>query len=654
MEALLIAVGAGVAYLIAYHTYGRWLGRKIFQLDPQAAVPSVELCDDRDFVPTDKSVVFGHHFTSIAGTGPIVGPAIAVMWGWLPALLWVLLGSILVGAVHDFGALVVSLRSRGQTVGDVAGRVLNRRVRLLFLLILFMALTIVLAIFGLVIAAVFKQYPASIFPCLVQIPIAIVIGLWLHRRHVNLLLPSLLALGVMYLTVIFGNAGVLGEINASMASWSTITWVAILLAYSYVASVLPVWTLLQPRDYINSLQLITALGLVVIGLFVAATIGGAPLSSESQRVPLEISAPAVRPDPVGAPALIPFLFITIACGACSGFHCLVSSGTSSKQLCCETDAQMVGYGAMLTEGFLATLVILACVAGLGLGTTDAASGEIVTGAAAYEARYATWHSASGLGAKVGAFVDGAANFLQALSIPASVAIALMGVLVASFAGTTLDTACRLQRYVIQELAATFSIDQAGSSSRVHPRTWLANKHGATIFAVLLGLIIAALPAPGTPVSLSQAIAGEIPPSYLAANPGLPETVTAGGTVGATWWLTTFGGRGGLILWPLFGATNQLLAGLALVVISFFLWRRGVPVWFIVPPMIFMLLVPAWAMLADLPKWLSAESPNWVAIVVGVSTLVLEGWMLVEALILWPRVKGVLEGMSTARQSTAAD
>ena len=164
MQTLLIALGALVGYVIAYHTYGRWLARKVFQLNSEAAVPSVTLNDDRDYVPTDKSVLFGHHFTSIAGTGPIVGPAIAVMWGWLPALLWVLFGSIMIGAVHDFGSLVVSMRSRGQTVGDVAGRVLNRRVRLLFLLILFMALTIVLAIFGLVIAAVFKQYPASIFP----------------------------------------------------------------------------------------------------------------------------------------------------------------------------------------------------------------------------------------------------------------------------------------------------------------------------------------------------------------------------------------------------------------------------------------------------------------------------------------------------------
>lgn len=655
MSTLLIAVGAMVGYLVAYHTYGRWLARKIFQLDAAATVPSVELNDDRDYVPTDKSVLFGHHFTSIAGTGPIVGPAIAVMWGWLPALLWVLLGSILVGAVHDFGALVVSVRSKGQTVGDVAGRVLNRRVRLLFLLILFMALTIVLAIFGLVIAAVFKQYPAAIFPCLVQIPIAVAIGIWLHRKNVHLLLPSLIALATMYLTLVFGNEGPLGALNAMMASWSTITWVVLLLGYSYVASVLPVWTLLQPRDYINSLQLITALGLVVVGLITAGLLGGAPLPGTSERVPLEISAPMIRANPAGAPAVIPFLFITIACGACSGFHCLVSSGTSSKQIKCETDAQFVGYGSMLTEGFLATIVILACVAGLGLGAT-LPSGELVTGEAAYLARYETWASASGLGAKVGAFVDGSANFLSAMAVPPAVGVAIMGVLVASFAGTTLDTACRLQRYVIQELAATFvgqrSVEGGEGGFSANPLVWLTNKHGATLFAVTLALIIAALPAPNTPVTLGQAMAGDLPAEYQQSTPDLPASATAGGVSGGLWWLTTFGGKGGLILWPLFGATNQLLAGLAFLVISFFLWRRNIPVWFIVIPMLFMLVVPAWAMLADLPKWFEAENPNWVVIVVGVSTLLLEAWMLIEAIIMWPKVKGIVEAVAVvpARES----
>ena len=540
MQTLLIALGAGIAFLIAYHTYGRWLGTKVFNLAADTVCPSHRLNDGKDYVPSPKAIVFGHHFTSIAGTGPIVGPAIAVMWGWVPALLWVVFGSIFIGAVHDFGSLVVSLRNNGQTVGDIAGRLLNKRVRLLFLFVLFMALTIVLAIFGLVIAAVFKQYPAAIFPCVIQVPIAAGIGIWLHKKGVNLTIPSILALGVMYLSVIYGNDGLLGDLNGWMKDWSIMTWVTVLLVYSYIASVLPVWMLLQPRDYINSLQLLTALGLIVAGLFFAAFMGGAPPVEGAARQPLEIVAPAFDFEPSEAPLIFPFLFITIACGAISGFHCLVSSGTSSKQLEKEPDARFVGYGSMLTEGFLATIVILACVAGLGLGknlqlysigippngvphemmvggfagpdgeerlvvvqdsgfaiqydpgkhspthtsngnprlpeelsithgvlvqdgptlVTDdiwlaSSSHGALVGSTAWTTQYFSWSSAQGLGAKVGAFVDGSANFLKAMGIPGGIAIALMGVLVASFAGTTLDTACRLQRYVVQELAATF-------------------------------------------------------------------------------------------------------------------------------------------------------------------------------------------------------
>jgi carbon starvation protein len=238
-----------------------------------------------------------------------------------------------------------------------------------------------------------------------------------------------------------------------------------------------------------------------------------------------------------------------------------------------------------------------------------------------------------------------------MSVPSSIAVAIMGVLVASFAGTTLDTACRLQRYVIQELAATFVGPRQSASGRsgfsVNPLVWLTNKHGATIFAVILALIIAALPAPNTPVTLADAATGDIPAGYLETTANLPASATAGGIAGSVWWLTTFGGKGGLILWPLFGATNQLLAGLAFLVISFFLWRRNIPVWFIVIPMLFMLIVPAWAMLSDLPKWFEAENPNWVVIVVGVSTLLLEAWMLIEAVILWPQVKGIMEVPATA-------
>ena len=615
MHTLAIALGALVLYLVAYHTYGRFLARRIFKLDPAARVPSVEMEDGTDYVPTRKGVIFGHHFTSIAGTGPIVGPALAVIWGWVPALLWVLFGSILIGAVHDFGALVVSIRNRGQTVGDIAGRVLSKRTRLLFLSVLFLALTIVLAIFGLVIASVWDLYPQSIFPCLIQIPLAVLIGVYLHRRGVNILIPSIITLGLMYLTIFYGNVGVLGAFNQMLGGEPgvigdgipTIAWVAILLIYSYIASVLPVWTLLQPRDFINSLQLISTLGLIVIGLVVAGLIGGAPAAG-GERQSLEIVAPAFRMAPEGAPWIFPFLFITIACGAISGFHCLVSSGTSSKQLKCESDAQFVGYGSMLTEGFLATLVILACVAGLGLGAKGA-DGTLF-GSAAYDARYGSWAAAGGLGAKVGAFVEGSANFLTALGLSAPFAIALMGVFVASFAATTLDTACRLQRYVVQELASTFvPRETVGSAQlRFNPLKWLTNKHGATIFAIVVA---------GT----------------LAYMPGKPDGVP---------------GTGGLLLWPLFGATNQLLAGLAFLVITFWLWRRALPVWFIVIPTLFMLILPGIAMSMNVVTF--AKDSQWLLAALGLATIALQLWIIFEAVAAWPRARGVLEDLSGSTES----
>ena len=608
MITLFIALLSGFGFLVAYHTYGRWLGSKIFRLSANAVCPSERLKDGIDYVPTNKSVVFGHHFTSIAGTGPIVGPAIAIMWGWVPALLWVVLGSIFIGAVHDFGALVVSLRNNGQTVGDIAGRVLNKRVRLLFLLTLFMALTVVLAIFGLVIAAVFKQYPAAIFPCIIQIPIAMVIGVLLHRKGIGLLLPSAIALVIMYITVIYGDFGLLKSFNASLASWPIWTWVVVLLGYSYVASVLPVWTLLQPRDYINSLQLISALALIMLGLFAAAFSGYTPEGAASPQ-PLEFVAPAFQMNPEGAPMIFPFLFITIACGAISGFHCLVSSGTSSKQLKTEPDARFVGYGGMLTEGFLATLVIIACGAGLGLGLMK--EGVLLTGEEAWQSQYSSWAAAGSLSSKVGAFVNGAANLLKSIGLSPNVSIALMGVLVASFAGTTLDTACRLQRYVVQELASTIGgkVGEKNTNQPMAPLALLQNKHGATIFAIIIATSMAAIP------------------------PG-----------GAEWsWANA--GKGGLILWPLFGATNQLLAGLSFLVITFYLWRRGRAVWFLVIPMIFMLIMPIWAMTYQLfiaPGWLNGEAPNLLLGGIGLATIALEIWMIVEAIKLFPKAKGLLE------------
>ena len=614
MTTLLIAVGSFVGFIVAYHTYGKWLSKKIFGLDPEAEVPSKQLRDDIDFVPTKKEVIFGHHFTSIAGTGPIVGPAIAVFWGWLPALLWVIFGSIFIGAVHDFGALVVSLRNRGQTVGEVAGRLISGRARVLFLLVLFAALTVVLAIFGLVIAFIFKLYPEAVLSVWIEIPIALGIGFWVYRRGGGLLIPSIAALILLYVAIYLGvynehfNTPVFATAGAEIPGIFTVgnpvvCWTIILMTYCFFASVLPVWTLLQPRDYINSHQLMVALALLVGGILVATSTGQADLLS---------SAPAIAETmPAGAPPIWPFLFITIACGAVSGFHCLVSSGTSSKQVSSETDAQYVGYGAMLLEGALAVIVILACCAGVGMGVTQS-DGSTLTGLDAWQTKYdagGSW-AGFGLGQKVGAFVDGGANFVHTLGIPLELAVGIIAVLVASFAATTLDTATRLQRYVVQELATTV---------RIQP---LKNKYLATACCVLLGGAMAMIPAPGK---------------------------------GA--------GTGGLILWPLFGATNQLLAGLAFMVIVFYLWRRNKPIWFAFIPMIIMLIMPAWALLWQLfhqnpdpalsgwfwPLWemISGEQAwSWqnthLLFGVGVMVMALQVWMVIEGLLLLPKVRGIEE------------
>lgn len=675
MLTFMIAVGSLVLYVVAYHTYGRWLARRFFRLDAEAAVPSRQLNDGQDYVPTRREILFGHHFTSIAGTGPVVGPALAVIWGWVPALIWVLLGCIFMGAVHDFGSLVVSMRNRGQTIGEVAGRLINPRVKILFLLILFLVLTIVLAIFGLVIASIFSTYPASVLSVWVEIPLAVTMGYLVYRKGLSPHAPAVIALALMMLAIVLAVRFPILQFKfepltiAGLTFSPIVIWTVILLIYCYIASTLPVWKLLQPRDYINSHQLLLCLALLVLGIGAACLFreGGAPMV-----------APAVQTKPAGAPPIMPFLFITIACGAISGFHSLVSSGTSSKQIACETDAQFVGYGGMLTEGFLAILVILACGAGLGMdslvpartlyssgnpaellcwesirvrssdpnaelwfvrlagaledshgtiitmrrsdGRTDSlqrsyieyiergesmkiaggslsldAEGEVhLHGRAAWRNRYVSWSTAQGLGAKVGAFVDGGGNFVASLGIPLKTSIAIMAVLVASFAATTLDTAMRLQRYVIEELATTVKLKP------------LANKHGATLLAAVIAAVVAALPPPGQ-----------------------------------TW--ATGMGTGGLILWPLFGATNQLLAGLALLVVAFYLARRRLPVWFIAIPMAAMIVIPLWAMLYQL-----FSSDGWWAggqyhlVVTGVIILALDVWMFLEAVRMWPKIKGVLE------------
>ncbi|NQT32647.1 MAG: carbon starvation protein A [Candidatus Omnitrophica bacterium] len=555
MISVLIVVISMIIYIAAYKLYGNFIAKKVFHANTDNPVPSEELKDDVDYVPTNKEVLFGHHFASIAGTGPIVGPAIAVIWGWVPALVWIILGSIFAGAVHDYAAFVISVRNKGVSIGELSRQVINPRVRMLFLFIILFALWIVVAIFGMVMAVIFKMYPQAVFPVWVQIPIAMTVGYLAYKRKMNITLLSIIAVVLMYLSIIIGVKMPLTM--PSLLGFSPMSiWIAILFIYAYIASVLPVWSLLQPRDYVNSHQLIIGLLLIMLGVFFARP---------------EMVAPAIQVAPKGAPPILPFLFITIACGAISGFHSLVSSGTSSKQLRSEEDIHFIGYGGMLTEGFLGILVVIAVAAGIGM-YVKGSDGEVLRGVAAWDHHYSSWEAAQGLTAKVTAFVNGAANMIRALGIPLKYGQAVVGVLIASFAGTTLDTATRIQRYVVTELAVDFKIKP------------LQNRYTATFVAV-----------------------------FAAAALAFSES----------------SGKGALLLWPLFGTSNQLLAGLVLLVATVYLIKKGKGrVWATGVPMIFMIITSSWAMVVSVIHFFTTGST--LRFVVGTILMFLEVWMIFEA------------------------
>ncbi len=559
-----------------YRLYGRFIGHKIFELTTKTKTPSMEYNDGIDYVPTKKEIIFGHHFTSIAGTGPIVGPAIAIIWGWLPALLWVFLGSIMMGAVHDFGSLIISMRNQGKSISEFTSKYINSRTRIFFFLIVFLALWIVIAVFGLVIAIIFHLYPKSVLAVWLQIPIAIFLGYMIYNKGHNVLVWSVLAVIALYLTM-FGGSLLPLDMPALWGIPATGVWTIILLIYAYLASVLPVTTLLQPRDFINAFQLLIVMILLIGGALVSAVFGG-----------MKIVAPAVQMTPAEAPPMWPFLFITIACGAISGFHSLVASGTSAKQVRSESDSLFVGYGSMLVEGALATLVIIAVAAGIGMGY-QAVSGDMLFGNAAWNTHYASWTAAKGLGSKVGAFVVGSANMIAMLGVPKSLAVVIMGVFVATFAGTTLDTATRIQRYVVSELATDLRMNS------------LNNRYLATAVVVLTAALLA------------------------FAN-------------GAD-------GKGALTLWPLFGAVNQTLAALALIIVTLYLRTRGGLKWiFGGLPAAFMSVMTLWATVIHQIEFINAK--NLLLTVINSFILIIVVWIMVEGILEFmrkPKTEKTVEG-----------
>jgi carbon starvation protein len=454
---LLIAVVSLVCFFLAFRFYGTFIQKQVLAIDLDRETPACEINDGQDYVPTNKFVLFGHHFASIAGLGPILGPAIAVAWGWLPALIWVVFGCIFIGAVHDFCALELSLRYKGRSVGDVTAKVIGERARILFLLIIFFLLALVLGVFAITVGTLFseyldpgtknfKGYPEAVLPTFGLMAIAVAIGFLVYKKNFNLgwaaFIGFVLLIAVTIGGIEFPILFVERDLAAALHLSPTTTWVLVLMAYAFLASVLPVWLLLQPRDFLNSFLLYAAIALIYLGLFVSSP---------------QMAAPALHHEYIKFGQMFPLLFITIACGAVSGFHNLVSSGTTARQVARRSDAKFVSYGGMLTEGALAVIVILACTAGL--GNREAwLKVYVPTGLA-------------GLGPQLSAVIDGAGLFISGLGIPIVFAKQFFAVTIVAFALTTLDSATRLLRYNVEEIGKSFRL------------SFLTNRYVATTVAV---------------------------------------------------------------------------------------------------------------------------------------------------------------------------
>jgi carbon starvation protein len=543
MQSVMIVVLGVAGMAFGWFVYSRLIATKIYQLDPDFVTPAHALNDGVDYHPTNKYVLWGHHFTSVAGAAPIVGPAIAVYWGWVPAVLWVVIGTVFFAGVHDFGALWASARNRGKSIGALSEVVIGRRTRALFMVVIFLVLLMVNAVFGVVIANAFIGTPNSVFPAWSAIAVALIIGQMVHRKW-NLLALSIAGVITLYLSVYIGSVMPLELPTELFGLTPNANWIVLLFIYAAIASMLPVWVLLQPRDFINGMQLFVGLILLY----------GAVLISMP-----DISAPAFNSQMTeDAPSLVPLLFVTIACGAVSGFHGIVSSGTTSKQLDRETDARFVGYLGAVGEGSLA-LITLVAVSSVALAATPEIWHQI----------YEKYGSAG-----AGTFIQGGAQLIQnGWGIPFTITQTLLATMVVLFAGTTMDSGVRLQRYIIQEWGEIYGIPMLNKGVI------------ATLIAVSCCLLLA---------------------------------FGAGGASGS----------GGLVIWPLFGSTNQILAGLTLLVISVMLIKLGRPAKYTLLPMIFVLITSSWAALIKLKEFY--EDGNWLLVTIDAIVVVTTFLVILEA------------------------
>ena len=450
MNGIVLLLGATALFALAYFGYGRLLER-LLGVDPARPTPAKTHGDGVDYVPAHPAVLFGHHFASIAGAGPIVGPIAAAYFGWGAVVAWVVLGCIFIGAVHDMVSLYLSVRHEGRSIASVIETVLGRPGKLLFLLFCWSTLILVCAEFTRQVALTFVNAPAVATASLLFSALAVVFGIFVNRLKVPLLAATAVFVPVMFACIWIGTKIPLDLAAATGLSkeGAQTAWTIVLLAYCFLASTLPVWLLLQPRDYLNSYLLYAMMGLGFLGVFAAAP-----------AVNLDAFAGWHAPNAKGAMTpLFPFLFITIACGACSGFHSLVASGTTAKQLASEKHIRPVAYGGMLLEGILAILALLA------VGTL--AQPELLEKLGSQSA--------------VGLFAGGLASFCAKLGIPEHAGTVFMSLAVSAFLMTSVDTATRLARFTWQELFT-------GSQGRTRP----PNPFAASIsnMYVATGLVVA--------------------------------------------------------------------------------------------------------------------------------------------------------------------
>lgn len=604
MNGVAVLIIGIVILVVAYLTYGRWLAKQ-WGIDPTRKTPAYEQNDGVDYVPAKAPVLMGHHFSSIAGAGPINGPIQAAVFGWVPVLLWVLIGGIFFGAMHDFGALFASIRHKGQTLATVIAENIDDTAKKLFCIFSYLTLILVVAAFASIVASTFAVAPvptddaakavavetgnlANMRTAMISvlfIVVAVIYGVITRGRKIPAAANIVSALAIIVVVVALGY-------NLPVIALDNTTWMILVGLYILVASVAPVWILLQPRDYLSSYLLYGMIILAIIGIVGASIMGtatdlqipaftgfvasNAAFDASTGQQLVDEAGKTITNKAAASGFLFPALFITIACGAISGFHSLVASGTTSKQLDKESQAQPIGYGGMLIECVLA--VISLCAVGF------------------------VWskYAAGGYASPTAVFADGLSQMLACIPGLADVqglAYALLILAVSAFCLTSLDTATRLARYMFQELWTP--VDKKPEElTGVHK--FMANPYVATIITVVIGIIL--------------------------------------------------GMTGYSIIWPLFGAANQLLAALALLAVCAWLGNAGRNNKMFFVPMAFMLLATLTSLAITFYQKVTTIMTSGIALAPVLQAILA---VLLFALAIVLAVKGVKTIVATAKKQKAA-